>query len=122
MEKILEFTFEVVKVVFDLSFTLNMIPLKRSNKTDLRLESTVRSSTVKYTVWFLQAVFYLQKLIFLLFRGVTSETYAYLILHINMLLQLVTGLLCTASFVTKSEEARNYFNLLPLHSTNLESE
>ena len=97
MEKIYEFTLRAFKASFDISFTLNMIPLKRWNRGGLGMETAALSSVAKYTVWFMQSVFFFQKLIFLLFRSVTSETYAYFILHINIMLQIGTGVFCTAS-------------------------
>ena len=92
-----------------------MIPLKRHNSVDLVLESTMRSPVATYAAWLLQFVFLSHKLLSFHLRSAASETLEYYILHAIMLIQIVGGVLATASIVVKSAEAKSYFNLLHLH-------
>ena len=112
-------TLESIKVIFDLNFLVNRIPLKRSNSIDLAIETVVRSRVTVYAVWFFRFAFLSQKLFSFFMRDVTSDSLAYYVLHAIILIQIMTGLIIAASLAIKSEEVKNYFNLLHLHFQNV---
>ena len=102
-------SFTIIKAVYDLTFTLNGMPLRRSTVIDLGVEPTVRFPVFKYGSWTLQAITFITKVYGFLLRSVTVGLSVYSVLHFVGLLQLLLGVLATTVTIVKADEALAYF-------------
>ena len=99
----------VTKTVFDLGFSLNMMPLRRSTVVDLGIEPTKRLPFLKYACWTLQVLVFLPKAISFLHRSILYGISAYSVLHFFYVLQIALGLTLVAATAMKAEKALTYF-------------
>ena len=99
-------------MIVDTNFNTHMIPLRRSAVPGLMIETAVRYAALKYTIWALQAVHCLQKLVSLVHRSVNDDDSSYLVFHSVYVNQVVMECLCSTAFVCKAEKMKEYFNFL----------
>ena len=105
------FALIMVKVLVDLNFALNAIPLRRSARVDILIEPAVRYPVGKYVVWIFHASLMIAKLNFFVNRCVTEGLTALSILHFIIFVEMTAaGAICSAAVVFKSKEAIMYFH------------
>ena len=101
----------IMRAIYDLTFTLNGMPLRRSTVIDLGVEPTLRLPFFKYGSWTLQAVTLIPKVFGFLHRSITVGLSVYSVFHFVSLLQVLLGVLASAVTIIKADEALVYFRL-----------
>ena len=99
-----------MKGIFDLTFSLSMMPLKRSTVIDLGVEPAVRFSFFKYGSWALQAVVFAPKAFWYVYRSIKAGITVYSVFHFIDLLQITLGLALITATILKAEQAQTYWN------------
>ena len=110
MTTIESLSLHVFRAICDFNFTANMMPLKRSTKFELGVESAVRHPRLKYGAWTVQAVVCMQKVISCVMRWMTEAISLFSLLHLIVLLQVIPGQLCAIVTVIMADEAEIYFS------------
>ena len=119
MATIAETTLNSIKTVIDLTFSMNLIPLKRISHNRIRIEPALQSFTVKYVNWSLLTAMLVHKLFYFIYRVFKTALSLLLVFHFVILWNYTMAFLCAYFMASKCEELKDFFNCIDLLAENI---